>query len=70
MSQSKKLSFVESLVNTGIGLAITFVVSPFVYWVCDVNISWPQMGGATLLFTAVSIIRNYFVRRIFNKKEK
>lgn len=67
MSQSKKKSIIESLVNTLIGLLITFAVSPLIYWLCEVKISIPQMTGATLLFTLVSIGRNYIIRRIFNK---
>lgn len=70
MSQSKARSFGEAVVNTGFGLVITFAVSPLIYWMCDVKISIPQMTGATLLFTLVSVIRNYVIRRIFNKKEK
>lgn len=67
MSQSKKNSFIEALVNTFIGLLVTFFVSPFIYWICDVKITLPQMGAATLLFTVVSVIRNYVIRRWFNK---
>lgn len=70
MSQSKTGSFWESIANTGVGLLITFAVSPTIYWMCDVKISIPQMTGATLLFTLVSVIRNYIIRRVFNKKER
>lgn len=70
MSQGKKLSLIESLVNTFIGMVITFAISPFLYWLCDVAISLPQMGALTLLFTIISIIRNYIIRRIFENIEK
>lgn len=67
MVQSKKKSLVESVVNTFVGLLITLVASPFIYWICDVKISYPQMTVATLLFTVLSILRNYVIRRWFNK---
>jgi len=67
MTQTKKKSFIESLVNTFVGLLITFAVSPVIYWICDINMSLPQMTGTTLLFTLVSVIRNYIIRRWFNK---
>lgn len=69
MSQSKKKSLIESIVNTLVGFLITMAVSPFIYWVCDVKMSLPQMSVVTLLFTLVSIIRNYVIRRYFNKQE-
>lgn len=68
MSQSKKKSFIEALVNTFVGFLTTLLVSPFIYWICDVKISFPEMSVVTLLFTIVSIIRNYIIRRWFNKK--
>jgi uncharacterized membrane protein len=70
MSQTKKMSFIESITNTFVGFIITLIVSPVIYYLCDVKISVPQMGMATLLFTVVSIARNYFVRRFFTKPIK
>ena len=68
MSQSKKNSFIEAVVNTFIGFMTTLVVSPFIYWVCAVEISYPKMTWVTVAFTVVSVIRNYVIRRWFNKK--
>ena len=65
--QSKQNSFIEALINTGIGLGITILFSPIVYRICDVEISNKQMGGAAALFTIISIVRGYVVRRFFNK---
>ena len=66
--QSKKSSFVEAMVNTFIGLIITMAVSPLIYWVCDVEMSYQKMTLCTVLFTVVSVLRNYIIRRWFNKK--
>lgn len=70
MSQSKRNSFIEAVVNTFIGFMTTLIVSPFIYWVCDVKISYPKMTWVTVAFTIVSVIRNYIIRRWFNKSKK
>lgn len=70
MAQTKKSSFVEAMVNTFIGLIITMAVSPFIYWMCDVEISYQKMTLCTVLFTIISVLRNYVIRRWFNQKHK
>jgi len=67
MTQTKRKSFIESLANTLVGLIVTIVFSPLIYWVCDVKISLPKMNVVALLFTILSVIRNYVIRRWFNK---
>lgn len=66
--QSKKHSFIEACVNTGIGFLTTLLFAPLIYWVCNVEITSAQMGLATFLFTIISIARGYVIRRFFNKK--
>ena len=66
--QSKKNSFIEALVNTGIGFGITLAASFIVYPLCGVIISTGKMGMVTVCFTVISIIRQYIIRRFFNKK--
>ena len=68
MSQTKKNSFLEAIANTLVGFITTVAVSPAIYWICNVDISYTQMTFATVLFTLVSIFRNYVIRRWFNKK--
>jgi len=65
--QTKKLSLIEACINTLIGYVITLICSPFIYWICDVKISATQMSLVTLIFTGVSIVRGYVIRRFFNK---
>lgn len=69
MDQTKKGSFIEAVVNTFVGFIVTLIASPFIYWICGVEISFPAMSMVTLLFTIVSVIRNYVIRRFFNKKK-
>jgi hypothetical protein len=67
MSQSKKSSLVKSIVNTFVGYIITLIFSPLIYWICDIEMSYGQMTLVTILFTILSIARNYVIRRTFNK---
>jgi uncharacterized membrane protein len=67
--QTKKSSLIEAIVNTAIGFFVTWIVSPLIYWAADVQISIVQMGVANVLFTILSIARNYIVRRWFNKSK-
>lgn len=67
MTQTKKKSFIEALINTFIGFMVTLIFSPLIYWMCDVKMSIPKMNVVALLFTVLSVIRNYVIRRWFNK---
>lgn len=68
MQQSKRDSLIEAIVNTFIGFIITCIFSPLIYWFIGVPISYTQMGFSTLLFTILSILRGYVIRRYFNGK--
>lgn len=66
--QSRKGSFVEAVVNTLIGFLFTLAFTPLIYWICGVTMRPAQMGYVTLLFTLVSVLRGYLIRRFFNKR--
>ena len=68
MKQSKVESLVEAIINTFIGFIITIIFSPLIYHITNVPISHSQMGYTTLLFTVLSVIRSYVIRRYFNGK--
>lgn len=66
MSQSRRMSLLESVTSTTIGLLVGFgaqlVVFPLFGW-------HPPLGvnlAITVIFTAISIVRGYCVRRLFN----
>ena len=67
MSQSRLHSFVEANLNTFAGFGISWCLS---YWVVPLG-GLPQSPSVatkiTLLFTAVSLVRNYLLRRLFNR---
>jgi membrane protein implicated in regulation of membrane protease activity len=66
--QTKKNSILESITNTTIGVLITFIFSPIIYDMVGIEYTYSQLGMATILFTILSIVRGYIVRRFFNKQ--
>lgn len=68
--QTKKNSLKESIINTLVGFITTLLVSPLIYWVVGVKMTYSEMSVTTVMFTVISIIRNYVIRRWFNKKER
>jgi membrane protein implicated in regulation of membrane protease activity len=67
-SQTKLNSIIESISNTAVGLLTTLILSPLIYDIVGMKYTYTQLGMATVLFTAISIIRGYIIRRFFNKK--
>jgi hypothetical protein len=65
--QSKKLSIIEAVSNTIIGLITSFCIQIIIYPFLDIKVSLNQNIFITLVFFIVSIIRGYLVRRLFNK---
>lgn len=65
--QTRKGTLIESLAGTAIGFIISVLV-----WAWIVNPLWNLHTGIidnlsiTLLFTVVSVVRSYYVRRVFN----
>lgn len=66
--QTKKQSLKESLVNTFIGMGISYLTLIGVNALYGLELSLFDSFEITLIFTVVSIGRNYVIRRFFNKK--
>ncbi len=66
MNQTRLESFIEACVNTAIGFMITITILPFINWVCGIEMSLGQASLSTFLFTIISVIRSYLIRRFFN----
>jgi hypothetical protein len=64
--QTKLESFIEACINTIIGFTITIVCLPVVNWICDIEMNASQMGLSTFIFTIISVLRGYVIRRFFN----
>ena len=67
MKQTKKQSLIESVVQTVIGLGTSFLIQLILYPIMNIPVSLSQNIIITAVFFAASIVRGYFVRRIFNK---
>lgn len=68
MQQSRLSSFVEQLVNVGIGFGIALTAQLTIYPYMGINLSVGTHVEITIMFTLLSIIRGYLVRRYFNAR--
>ena len=67
MRQSRRMSFLESLTNVavGYGVAVTAQIAVFPLVGLEVSLSDNLVIGA--IFTGISILRSYTLRRIFEE---
>ena len=66
-TQSKKLSSIEAITNTVVGLITSFLIQLVIYPTMDIKVSLDQNIIITLVFFIVSFLRGYLLRRLFNK---
>ncbi len=64
--QTKLFSFIETITNVVIGFVIALIAQIIVFPMFDINISIRDDLIISAIFTVVSIIRGYTLRRIFN----
>jgi hypothetical protein len=64
--QTKKFSLIESISNTAIGFLISLLIQLVIYPVLNIPVTLNQNLIITSIFTIASILRGYFVRRLFN----
>ena len=68
--QSKLDSLTEAIINTFIGFVIAFISQLVFFPIVGIDVTLGQNLILTVLFTLVSIVRTYIIRRYFNKKSK
>lgn len=68
--QSKKQSFVETCCNVAIGYTVAVLSQIVIFPLFGINIPLHDNLAIGLYFTAISIVRGYFVRRLFNRLHK
>lgn len=61
-------SLIEAKINTLLGFGISYLTLLVVNAIYGLNLSLFDSLEITLIFTVVSIGRNYVVRRYFNKR--
>ena len=66
--QSKRESMIESLTSTTIGIIIGIVLNLTILPIFGYPVSLSDSLWISVIFTIVSIIRSYVIRRFFNSK--
>lgn len=64
--QSKRMSAVETLASTAIGFIIAFVAQIWIMEQFGIECDFGRDLVITVFFTVISLLRGYFVRRLFN----
>ena len=65
MKQSRRMSLVESLFNVAIGYVVAVATQIAVFPLFGLEVSLSENLAIGGLFTVVSIVRSYAVRRLF-----
>lgn len=68
MLQSRRTSFIESCMQTAIGFCVALVTQQIVFPWFDIPLNGVQNIQIAVIFTGVSLVRGYIVRRWFNQR--
>ena len=68
--QSKKESLIETLTSVFVGWLIGVILNLTILPLFDYNITVVDSLWVSLIFTVVSVVRGYLIRRFFNSKER
>ena len=68
--QSRFMSGVETVASTGIGFAVALLTQILVFPLFDLHPSLGENIAITWIFTGVSLLRGYAVRRLFARLHK
>ena len=66
MSQTQLGSFAEAWANIAVGFAINFTANLYVLPWFGFNVTHGQAFGIGVIFTVISLVRSYVLRRWFN----
>jgi hypothetical protein len=66
LGQSSRGSLVEALFNTAVGYTINFTANLCIFPLFGMHISIINNLYLGFLYTIISIVRGYFIRRFFN----
>lgn len=68
MSQTRLSSFIEALMNVAIGFSINYIANLLIFPLFDMHISLIDNLWMGMIYTIISIVRSYVIRRWFNAK--
>ena len=66
VGQSKIESLIESIINTSLGFLVALITQILIYPIFDIDVTMGDQALLALIFTVVSLVRGYIVRRYFN----
>lgn len=66
MSQSKIESLIESLLNIFVGYGVALIAQIVIFPLFNIYVSHYKHAAIGGLFTIVSLVRSYTIRRLFN----
>ena len=67
--QSKRESMIETLTSVFVGWLIGVILNLTILPLFNYNITVVDSLWVSLIFTVISVVRGYFIRRFFNLKE-
>ena len=67
MTQSRTMSAAESFANVAIGYGIALITQVVVFDALEIPVSLEQNLWIGVVFTVVSLVRSYLLRRLFNR---
>ena len=67
MTQSRTMSAAESVANVAIGFGIALATQVVVFDALKIPVSLEQNLCIGVVFTVVSLVRSYLLRRVFNR---
>lgn len=70
MSQSRRMSAVEAIAGTAIGFAVAVLANVIILPLFGLTPNFGESTAIALVFTAISLLRGYLVRRLFNLVEE
>jgi len=65
MSQSRTMSLAESVANVAIGYGVALLTQVVVFGALEIPVSLDQNLWIGAVFTVVSLVRSYLLRRFF-----
>jgi hypothetical protein len=66
VSQSRKGSALEAATNVAIGLAVSAITNAVVFPAFGFHLTGAQNAKITAIYTVISLVRSYWVRRLWN----
>lgn len=67
MSQSRRASLVEAVTNVAVGYGVAMATQAVVLPLFGLHASVAEHAAIAGIFTVVSIVRSYVLRRVFNR---